>query len=149
MNSPAPLAWLVERCDLDCVLVAGVFNSGRPRRRHDLRLRPALVRPAGPGAPDARHLQQLRHPASRGGAPVHPAPPRRDGCGSSSSSRRAARRRSRQTPLPLHPHPRTRYGLSWKHSGMIARIFSFSLGRLKILHDHGISRVRSMVITAV
>lgn len=26
MNSPAPLAWLVERCDLDCVLVAGRYT---------------------------------------------------------------------------------------------------------------------------
>lgn len=26
MNSPAPLAWLVERCGLDCVLVAGRYT---------------------------------------------------------------------------------------------------------------------------
>jgi aryl-alcohol dehydrogenase-like predicted oxidoreductase len=26
MNSPVPLAWLVERCDLDCVLVAGRYT---------------------------------------------------------------------------------------------------------------------------
>ena len=26
MNSPAPLTWLVERCDLDCVLVAGRYT---------------------------------------------------------------------------------------------------------------------------
>ena len=26
MNSPGPLAWLVERCDLDCVLVAGRYT---------------------------------------------------------------------------------------------------------------------------
>ena len=26
MNSPAPLAWLAERCDLDCVLVAGRYT---------------------------------------------------------------------------------------------------------------------------
>jgi aryl-alcohol dehydrogenase-like predicted oxidoreductase len=28
MNSATALAWLVERCDLDCVLAGGVFNSG-------------------------------------------------------------------------------------------------------------------------
>ena len=26
MNSPAALAWLAERCDLDCVLVAGRYT---------------------------------------------------------------------------------------------------------------------------
>jgi len=26
MNSPVPLAWLIERCDLDCVLVAGRYT---------------------------------------------------------------------------------------------------------------------------
>jgi len=26
MNSPAPLAWLIERCDLDCVLAAGRYT---------------------------------------------------------------------------------------------------------------------------
>ena len=26
MNSPAPLAWLIERCELDCVLVAGRYT---------------------------------------------------------------------------------------------------------------------------
>ncbi len=26
MNSPGPLAWLIERCDLDCVLVAGRYT---------------------------------------------------------------------------------------------------------------------------
>ena len=26
MNAAAPLAWLIERCDLDCVLVAGRYT---------------------------------------------------------------------------------------------------------------------------
>jgi D-threo-aldose 1-dehydrogenase len=83
MNSATTLAWLVERCDLDCVLVAGrytlldqsaadvlfplclrrgvavltggVFNSGiwPARRRRDLRLRPGRTRCAGARPPDA------------------------------------------------------------------------------------------------
>jgi hypothetical protein len=63
---------------------------------------PRPARPAGPGAPDARRLCQLRHPAPRRGAPVHPAPPRRDG----RRRRRAQRGRNHgRHLLPLHPHP--------------------------------------------
>jgi hypothetical protein len=64
MNSPAALAWLAERCDLDCALVAGrytlldrsaaevLFSAG------DLGYAELLVLP--PGAPD-HHEGRILH----------------------------------------------------------------------------------------
>jgi D-threo-aldose 1-dehydrogenase len=168
MNSATALTWLVERCDLDCVLVAGrytllddaaadrlfplclrrgvavlaggVFNSGilagrgtaqrtttpRPRR-------PCWRVPAGCATPALGTAS--RWPRRRCGTPcvTRPSRPR--------SWAHAPQKRSRVTSRTSRRRYRTRCGLSWKPSDMIAK--------LKILRDHGNSRVRSMVMAAV
>jgi aryl-alcohol dehydrogenase-like predicted oxidoreductase len=55
MNAAAPLAWLIERCDLDCVLVA-LHPARSVGRRRDV---PA-VPPPRRGGPGGRRVQQ-RH----------------------------------------------------------------------------------------
>ena len=62
MNSAEALTWLVERSDLDCVLVAGRYHPARPVRRGQP---PAAVRAPQRGGAGGRGVQQ-RHPGQPG-----------------------------------------------------------------------------------
>ena len=133
MNAAAPLVWLIERCDLDCVLVAGrytLLDDSAADSLLPLYLRRGVAVLAGgvfnsgiPGRPWRRRTLRLCSGAYRPAGPRPPAP----GC-LRPLRRPAARRRTAVHPapsgrdgrgsgsahfggdhsrhlLPLHPHP--------------------------------------------
>jgi D-threo-aldose 1-dehydrogenase len=174
MNSAVALAWLAERCDLDCVLVAGrytlldqsaaevlfplcqrrgvavlaagVFNSG------------ILAGPGGgatydyaPAAPGLlTRARRMRDACASYGVPLPAAALgftlRHPAVMAAVVGARSAQEITADVSYLSTPIPDPS-GPSWKRSYMIAN--DFSPGRLKILPDNEISFPRSMMMTAV